>query len=278
VRADRLLSFLADPGLIARALVKRSRRATFEDKLAWDAVDRPHYAYCTYQAALQARALGMRAISVMELGVAGGNGLIALESIADIVGRAVGIDISVFGFDAGSGMPEPVDHRDLPYVWQPGFFSMDHQALLRRLRTAELVIGDVATTVPAFVHEGRFPPIGFVAFDLDYYSSTVAGFALLEGPASQRLPRTFCYFDDIVGDDWELHGPHAGELLAISEFNAGHQLVKIDPVHGLRHKRHLPAAWNDQIFVVHDFSHPLYNRHVHPSDWDLRLTGGPPPT
>jgi len=273
VRAERWLSLLANPALVARAIVKRSPSASFEDRLAWDALDRPHYAYGTYWAARQARALGMRAMSVLELGVAGGNGLVCLEEVADIVGRILDIDIAVVGFDAASGMPEPVDHRDMPYLWQPGFFPMDIEKLRRRLRRARLVLGDVATTIPAFVEEGGIAPIGFVAFDLDYYSSTLDAFALFDSPPALRLPRVLCYFDDVVGDDWELHGPHTGELLAIDDFNRGHETLKIDPVNGLRHKRRVPAPWNDQIFVAHDFSHPQYDVHIHPSDWDLHLGG-----
>lgn len=39
----------------------------------------------------------------------------------------------------------------------------------------------------------------------------------------------------------------------------------------LRHKRRIPAAWNDQIYVAHDFAHAHYNTNVHPADWDLGL-------
>lgn len=270
--ADKLINVLTDPRLAVRALVKRSR-ASFERRLEWDALDRPHYAYCTYHAARLAKALGHDAVSVVELGVAGGNGLVLLEQHAGTVADLVGIRIETVGFDAGSGMPEPADHRDLAYVWRPGSFAMDEAALRHRLRSARLVIGDVATTVPAFVEEGGYPPVGFVAFDLDYWSSTVAAMRLLDAPPELRLPRVYCYFDDVIGDDWEIHSPYAGELLAIEDFNAGHDHIKVSPIHGLRHKRRIPAAWNDQVYVAHDFAHPRYDTHVHPGGWDLGLRG-----
>jgi hypothetical protein len=269
--AGRLTNVLTDPRLAVRALVKRSPNAPFERRLEWDALDRPHYAYCTYHAARLAKALGLDAVSVVELGVAGGNGLVLLEHLAATVAEVVGIRIETFGFDAGTGMPAPSDYRDLAYVWRPGLFAMDEDALRRRLRSARLVIGDVASTIPAFVDEGGYPPIGFVAFDLDYWSSTVAAMRLLDGPAELRLPRVFCYFDDIIGDDWEIHCPYVGELLAIEEFNASHDHIKVSPINGLRHKRRIPAAWNDQIYVAHDFAHAQYNTNVHPAGWDLRL-------
>ncbi len=267
-----LADFLVQPGLAVAAVLRRLPSTSFPKRLKWDAVDYPQYAYGTYQAALQARALGLEAITAIELGVAGGNGLIALENICERVATDVGLSVSVFGFDGGeAGMPEPVDYRDLPYLWQPGFFKMDVAALRNRLRRADLILGDVAMTVPRFIEEAAFPPIGFVAFDLDYYSSTVAALQLLEADTSLRLPRIFCYFDDVIGDDWELHSPYTGELLAIREFNRRHEKLKLSRINGLAHKRRIRAAWNDVVFVCHDFCHPLYNEHIHPSHWDFSL-------
>lgn len=267
-----LADILLDPGSVVTATLKRMPSASFEKKLEWDAIDYPQYAYCTYQAALQARALGLEGMTAIELGVAGGNGLVALEDICGEVSRVVGISISVFGFDRRSGMPEPLDYRDNPYLWQPGFFEMDEAALRARLRGAELVLGDVAETIPAFLEEREFPPIGFVAFDLDYYSSTAVALRLLEGSDAQCLPRVFCYFDDIVGDDWELHSPFTGELLAIEEFNRRHEHMKVSRINGLAHKRRrVRSRWNDMVFVGHRFSHPLYDIHIHPSNWDFSL-------
>ncbi len=268
---DRFIGLVSDPRHILRSSLRRWPSATFEQRLAWDALDRPHYAYGVWWAARTARALDLDAITVVEMGVAGGNGLVTLEAHAMEVSRLTGVTIDVVGFDAGGGMPVPAGVRDLPYVWQPGMFAMDVAALERRLRIAKVVIGDVADTVRSFVATGAHAPIGFVSFDLDYCSSTVAAFGLFDGPSPQRLPRVICYLDDVVGDDWELHSPFAGELLAVEEFNLAHDDLKIAPINGLRHKRRLPAPWNDQMYAAHDFSHPLYARPVHPAGWDLDL-------
>ena len=95
---------------------------TFQEKLEHDLFERPHYAYGVYHAALQARELGIKKISVIEFGVADGKGLIALENVAIEIEKKIGIDINVYGFDTGQGMPESLDYRDLPYVWKKGFF------------------------------------------------------------------------------------------------------------------------------------------------------------
>lgn len=86
---------------------------------------RPQYAYGTFHAARQAKLLGLPGISVTEFGVATGDGLIALETIAREVSEYFGIQISVQGFDSGEGMPSPTDYRDLPHVWSKGFYKMD---------------------------------------------------------------------------------------------------------------------------------------------------------
>jgi hypothetical protein len=74
---------------------------------------------------------------------------------------------------------------------------MDEPALRRRLSTATLVIGDVCETVPEFV-KSLSTPIGFIAFDLDYYSSAAHAFQIFSAAASRRLPRVHCYFGDIL--------------------------------------------------------------------------------
>src|SRR5258708_17955573 len=104
---------------------------------------------------------------------------------------------------------------------------MDGKGLRDRLRSAEIVVGDGSVTVPEFSARPGLHPIGFVAFDLDYYSSTAAALALLSSSAQSLLPRVFCHFDDVVGDDHELHSEFTGELLAIAEFNAAHSDRKL---------------------------------------------------
>ncbi|OLC14243.1 MAG: hypothetical protein AUH32_06095 [Actinobacteria bacterium 13_1_40CM_66_12] len=265
----RLARIALEPNRIPRELLLRWPGASFEARLKWDAMDRPDYAYGTYQAARQARALGLGGITVIEMGVAGGRGLLALERHARAVQEQIGIEIAVFGFDLGSGLPQPRDYRDMPYVWRSGYFAMDGEQLRDRLQTAEIVVGDVAETVPQFLTRRELLPIGFVAFDLDYYSSTAAALALLSADAPSLLPRVFCHFDDVVGDDWELHSEYTGELLAISEFSAGHSDRKVAPIHGLAYKRAISAEWHAKQYVLHYFSHPLYEKHIGRSDWQV---------
>lgn len=230
---------------------------SFKERLDVDEVPRMHYAYPVYQAALQAKRLGIPRITAIEFGVFTGHGLRDLEYIAGEVEGELGVNVDVVGFDSGAGMPEPLDYRDMPYIWQKGFFRIDLEAVKAQLHRSEIILGDVGHTVHEYMSRPR-PPIGFMSFDLDYYSSTVKAFQLLSAGCELFLPRPLCYFDDIVGDDAELHCEYTGELLAIREFNDRHERRKICPLHLLRNKRQRPAGWNEHIFVFHMFDHPQY--------------------
>jgi hypothetical protein len=233
-------------------------------RIAYDVFPRPHYAYGVYSAAQLARSLGLPGISVIEFGVAGGSGLVALEATAREVAAAVQIRIDVIGFDTGSGMPEASDYRDLPHVWAKGFYKMDVELLKSRLTTAKLVLGDVAETIPEWISAPGTLPVGFIAFDLDYYSSTMNAFRIFEGPCETRLPRLYCYFDDMIWPETAGHNEFVGELRAIADFNQSHSDRKLSAIHLLRHTRLNPAPWNDQMYVLHDFVHRLYCVNVTP--------------
>lgn len=256
-----------------QAVLRESPTASFLEKLTYDALPRANYAYATYHAALQARALGLPRVSVAEFGVAGGNGLVELENVAFAVQAETGIEVDVYGFDTAEGMPKAVDYRDMPYVWQPGFFKMDVEALRARLRKAKLVLGDVRATISDFLESERPAPLGFASIDLDYHSSTVAALSLFERDDMQHyLPRVFMYLDDIIGDDWELHSEFTGELCAVKEFNERHAMRKISKINCLRYKRMLLSPWVEQMYVLHLFDHPQYCTYVNPKrDWQAPL-------
>lgn len=249
--------------LILRWLDRRLNFLEYRGKLNYGVLDRPHFGHCLLKSAVLARKLGYSRISAIEFGVAGGNGLLSLQRHAEHVCRETGVEVAVYGFDTGTGMPPPLDHRDMPYMWQEGYFAMDPAKLTARLTSAQLILGPVEETVARFCRDYDPPPIGFISFDLDYYSSTVEALRILDADPRHLLPRVACYLDDIVGDvDWA-YSRFAGELLAVDEFNADRDDIKIAPVNGLRHYGdRIPRVWHEQIFVAHLFRHPDYNRPI----------------
>jgi hypothetical protein len=120
----RLLRALSPPRLASRVGRLLPRRF-LPVQIYLDSLARPEYAYGLYVAAWQAKALGHRSISAIELGVASGCGLLALQSLAMRIGGYFNVGIEIHGFDTGHGLPKPQDYRDQPYLWQAGDYGMD---------------------------------------------------------------------------------------------------------------------------------------------------------
>ena len=248
--------------LFLRLLLRTMGWLRYSTRLEFDAVHRPHYGFSMYNAAVLAKALGHRKISVIEFGVAGGNGLVNIERHAAEITAELGVEFEIYGFDMGSGLPKPLDYRDMPYMWAEGFYKMDRTLLESRLSKAKLVIGNVAETAGGFFAGYKPAPLGCVLFDLDYYSSTAQAFALFNAGPDTRLPRVYCYFDDIASSGLRATNVHVGVLRAIEEFNEGGRDRKIAKINGLSVSRKIPASWHEHIFVLHDFKHPRYNEFI----------------
>jgi hypothetical protein len=86
---------------------------SFAARLKAGGFARPAYAFCLYNAALEAKALGHKAFTAIEFGVAGGRGLVILCNYRDEIERETGIKITLIGLDTGSGLPHSTDPRDL---------------------------------------------------------------------------------------------------------------------------------------------------------------------
>jgi len=198
----------------------------------WELSKRPEYLLCTLTAAEEARREKVPEISIIEFGVAGGDGLLTLQREAEAVERETGVRIKVYGFDMGpQGLPSFIgDYRDHPDRWQPGDFPMDEAALRARLtdRTT-LILGNVKDTVPRLFSNFNAPPIGFVSIDLDLYSSTRDALQIFTLPDKKMLWHVAVYLDDV--EDFPYHR-FAGEMLAVDEFNQTNHHVKIDQWRG----------------------------------------------
>jgi hypothetical protein len=241
-------SDIADPWL---------RQTLLQIERAGGTVMRPAYSWGVLCGAYLAKALKIDRVSVVEFGVAGGNGLIALEKAAEQIEPILEVGIDVYGFDTGVGLPKPTDYRDLPNLYTETAYRMDEEKLRARLRRSHLHLGLIADTLGDFIAL-QPAPVAFVSIDVDYYSSTTQAFKLLEADESLLLPRVYFHFDDILG---ATHSEFTGERLAISEFNASHPLRKISPIFALRY--YLPiqyrsAQWPEKMYLFHWFDHPLY--------------------
>ena len=239
------------------------------DRVYLDKFPYPHYAYGVFVACLQARMFGLARTTVIEFGVAGGNGLVALETAAQEIGRTLSIEVNAIGVDCGnSGMPESKDFRDMIYWFRPGSFRMDEAKLRARLGSARLIVGNVEDTIPNLLKDLR-GPIGFCSFDMDYFSSTASALRIFDAEEATRMPRVLIYADDVFGyHDLNIMCDEVGEEYAFLEFNRDHPLKHILPIRGLKYKRPRPAAWNEKMYALHDFSHSKYNDCVNPAESD----------
>lgn len=228
-------------------------RSSIRAHAMWDTSSRPNYLLGVLKAADQAREEKISKILAVEFGVAAGNGLLVLQDIAEAVERETGIVIEVVGFDSGSGLPAvPFDYRDHTDWWIPQDYPMDTEALKARLKPrTKLILGEVAQNVQQFLDTNDVT-VGFISFDLDYYSSTKNAFPLLSSPKRKILRRTPLYFDDV---DFYFNHQFAGELLAIDEFNKSTDEVRIDKWRGIHKERPFPEApWLEKMYVAHDIA------------------------
>jgi hypothetical protein len=241
---------------------RRGKQLPFLSEIELGITRKPAYAYGLYRAAQAAERLGVDRISALELGVAGGRGLLALERHARNIEGMFGVRVDVYGLDTGQGLMAANDHRDLPYFFAEGNYAMDEAALRERLKRAELILGDASVTF-ADLFERGLAPIGFMSFDMDHYTPTAAVLGRCDGTAEHEgfLPRVALYFDDVVGNRGQDYNRFTGELLAIDEFNDRNSEVKIAED---RHFRCLPVnfQWHHCCYVMHRFKHPRYGDYV----------------
>lgn len=268
------LKRLARPGQLRKVLVERGTEplhlnllsalvamfGSYRAKVDFDLVVRQQYAFPILYAADMAKKYGYKAVTIVEFGVAGGAGLLNMCRIAERTTAATGIEFRIFGFDTGTGMPSPIDYRDIPESFQAGDFPMDEQRLRQVLPDfAKLIIGDVTETVPAFCASlGKDAPLGFVAVDVDYYSSAKKALDVLRASPEKYLPIVPVYLDDIGVDG---SNPWTGELLAVNEFNEENALRKIAPFTMLRSQRIFKnTQWIDRMFSAHVHDHALRSK------------------
>ena len=112
----------------------------------WDISKRPQYLLGLITVAHQAKLQGAPAFSAIEFGVAGGYDFLSMQQDAEAISNETGIEIRLFGFDTGRGLPELIgDHRDHPDIWRPGDYPMEQERLQAKLGArSTLVLGNVA--------------------------------------------------------------------------------------------------------------------------------------
>ncbi|MCA9710824.1 MAG: hypothetical protein KDK70_33590, partial [Myxococcales bacterium] len=232
----------------------QARTGSFREREVYGLVERPMYAYGMLRAADVARFFGHERVTVCEFGVATGRGLRNMIALAEQIEPLTGIRFDIVGFDTGEGLPKLQGYKDHPELWVEGDFAMTNRdELIASLRgKARIEFGDISDTIGPFTQAlGSVSPLGFISVDVDIYSGTVAALRCLEREPACYLPAVGVYLDDCMGyfaNDW------CGELAAVHEFNAAHELRKIG-IDRSFNARPKPAPWHAQMYVLHVLDH-----------------------
>jgi hypothetical protein len=213
------------------------------------------------RAADVAKYFGKKQVTVVEFGVASGNGLLNMINLAPEIEKETGVELRIVGFDTGKGLPPVKGYKDHPELWNSGDFAMeDHDGLMRKLAgRAEIIWGDIAETIGPFTDAiDPEAPLGFISVDVDIYSATKSALQCLTGRSENYNPAVSMYFDDVsffFANEW------SGELLAISEFNSAHELRKIGRDRSLPGRRPTKAEqWYSAMYVCHVLDHEARQR------------------
>lgn len=210
------------------------------------------------RAADVAKYCGKQSVTVIEFGVASGEGILNMIDLAPIIEKETGIEFRIVGFDTGQGLPSVQGYKDHPELWKIGDFATeDREGLVRKLGgRAEIIWGDIADTIRLFTKShSPSAPLGFVSIDVDIYSATKSALQCLTGKPEMYNPGVSMYFDDVgffFANNW------AGELLAIAEFNKEQELRKIGSDRSLPGRRRLATAnWYSRMYVCHILDHEV---------------------
>lgn len=236
----------------ADIIAAQAKRLGREIREVFGQQSHPKYGLHLVYACWQARLCGYQKIMAIEMGVAGGGGIAALDHYASLCYQHLEVRVDIVGFDTGSGLPDPLDFRDHPEIWRAG----DYRA---RLADTRIIYGDVSQTLgPWLASLQDQDRIGFVSLDLDLYSSTKAALAVFEQEASSYLPAVLVHVDD--ANTHLTLNPWCGAELAINEFNAQHDHRKFEQKH---------RCWNqDNMYVLHVLDHPIRQGREH-APWPI---------
>jgi len=233
-------------------------------KLSYDAVERPGYSYGIMNAVIQAKSLGYSSMSILEFGVASGQGIKVMQKIQREVLKELNFEILIYGFDSSIGLPKSTNIKDQIYFWEESMFT-NHNRDYSEIQNnkTQIIIGNVEETASTFIDKFKPPVIGFIAFDLDFYTSTIGAFSLLEKiNIDNFLPRVESFMDDTASYNYLSANSHTGVLSAIIEFNKRDAEVQILQKVGIGRSRKVINGWFDACFVIHFFSNERYNEFI----------------
>tara|TARA_Y100000294_G_scaffold160935_1_gene164955 strand:- start:507 stop:1331 length:825 start_codon:yes stop_codon:yes gene_type:complete len=238
--------------------MKSPNKRDFINLIKQGVLPRPHYALGALFAAHQATFFGYKKFTLIEFGCWNNEGLIDLDHWCSIIKKLYNIDYQIYGFDSGKGLPESNHNKDVKYKWSSNDFAVNKFYSIKKLNNVKLIVGNVKNTINDFIKKNfSQEPIGFISFDMDYFTSTSQSFKIFKSQQKNFIPRPILYFDDFI-----LTSEFEGEYLAINNFNSKNKNNKISSIGELAEQ--MSIYWNKWIFLAKrlkiftNFKHKLY--------------------
>lgn len=216
---------------------------------------RPHYALGMFLSAFLAKELKIKKISVLEFGCWKGEALFDMEIFANDIEKLLNVNIEIYGFEGGDGLPQSKDFKDRLYQFSPGEMKTGFDNYFNKLNKTKTFFGEFKNTVNQFTNTNH-APIGCIFNDADYFSSTLESFEVLKD-SKKMMPKVYLYFDDL-----NFSSSFTGELGAINEFNKKNN-TQIECIPEFA--EYLSLYWRKWLFLakrfylVHNFNHKEYN-------------------
>tara|TARA_B100000965_G_scaffold137739_2_gene114595 strand:+ start:1970 stop:2824 length:855 start_codon:yes stop_codon:yes gene_type:complete len=232
----------------------------FFELIKYGTIPRPNYALGILMAAHQAKELDYKKISIIELGCWNFEGLIDIENYIHDIKKFIDIDFNVYGFELGTGhIKEEIDPKNRLYELSGGDYTFKKKDNLKKLKFSKLILGDVKDTAPKFLEESHLDeaPLGFIIFDLGFYTSAKHALQLLKSDSKKYLPRSIIYSDN---NYFVLE--NEADKAAFAEFNQEGNKI-ISPIGELAEQ--MSVSWNKWIFLgkrmfmLSDLKHQKYN-------------------
>lgn len=240
--------------------MKSPNKKNFIKLLKLGILPRPHYALGALLAADQASFFGYKKFTLIEFGCWNNEGLVDLNHWCSIIKKLYKIDYQIYGFDSGKGLPSSNHKRDVKYKWSNSDYKINKYYNISKIKNIKLIVGNVKKTIKEFI-KIKFDqePVGFISFDMDYFTSTTDSFKIFKASQKNFIPRPILYFDDFV-----LTSEFEGEYLAINNFNKKNKDCKISSIGELAEQ--MSIYWKKWIFLAKrlktftNFKHKLYSK------------------
>ena len=207
-------------------------------------IPRPHYALGILLACNQAVQIGLKKISVVEIGFYDKSSIIDLVEHKNIIESILPIKVNIIYFniniDLFNSSKNLRDRND--------FFKKLKKKNLEKIKNVKIL------DFKRLNKEKFNDPIGFIIFDTRNFSVTNQAFQIFKKKENFFLPKSILYFDHFYrSSEFE------GEYFGINKFNKKSDFKKISDI--IEMSEQLSLSWNKWLFLGKRFKYFINFKH-----------------